>query len=45
MKTLKQIQISVEIWKKAKMYCAENSITLKQFVEGLISNKLKDENL
>lgn len=43
MKTLKQIQISIEVWKRAKIYCAENSITLKQFVEGLIGNKLKNE--
>lgn len=43
MKTLKQIQININIWKKAKIYCAENSISLKQFVEELIGNKLKDE--
>jgi len=45
MKTLKQIQINLDVWKKAKIYCAKNSISLKKFVEELIGNKLKDENL
>lgn len=43
MKTKKQIQIDIKVWQQAKIYCAENNLSLKQFVEELIGNKLKDE--
>ena len=42
MKTKKQIQIDIKVWQQAKIYCAENNLSLKKFVEGLIGNKLKD---
>lgn len=38
MNKLKQIQISEEVWKKARIYCAEQGVTLKQFIEKLINN-------
>lgn len=43
MKTLKQIQIDIKVWQQAKIYCAKNNLSLKQFVEELIGNKLKDD--
>lgn len=46
MKTKKQIQIDIKIWQQAKVYCAENNLSLKQFVEELIGNKLgNDKNI
>lgn len=38
MKELKQIQINKSVWQKAKLYCVQNNITLKEFIEKLIEN-------
>jgi len=43
MDKLKQIQISKEIWAKAKIYCANHDLTLKQFIEKLINDGTKEE--
>lgn len=40
---LKQIQISLSVWKKAKIYCAETGVSLKQFVEKLIEYGIKEK--
>ena len=43
MNKLKQIQISKEIWAKAKVYCANHDLTLKQFIEKLINDGTKED--
>lgn len=43
MNNLKQIQISKDIWQKAKIHCAKKGISLKEFVEQLINNGTKEK--
>jgi len=38
MKKLKQIQIDIKYWQKVKIYCAQNDISIKNFIEKLIDN-------
>ena len=43
MKKLKQLQISEDIWQQAKIHCAKNNLTLKEFVENLINYATKEK--
>jgi len=41
MKAVKSLRVDTELWKKAKIYCAENDITLSEFIENLLREKLE----
>jgi len=42
MKT-KNVAISEALHSQLKIYCAKNSITMREFIEKVIENKIKEE--
>ena len=36
----RSLRIEAELWTRAKVYCAENNLTLSEWIESLIASEL-----
>jgi predicted DNA binding CopG/RHH family protein len=42
LKTVKSVRIDGELWRKVKIHCTANGLTISAFIEKLIKNALEN---